>query len=75
MGYFIAFIVIIVLAAIGKIGMQKQLKKQYDEALLGTDKRKALETGRKYYSALRNGKLTQYDEQAIANDISTMKNE
>jgi hypothetical protein len=48
------------------------LKKKYNEALKGTDKKAALDAGREYYSELRRGKLTIYDEQAIANDLSTM---
>jgi len=49
-------------------------KKLYDAALLGKDKKVALELGREYYRALRDGNpITTYDEQAIANDLSTMK--
>ena len=53
----------------------KQLiKTNYEQALKGTDKNLALQLGRKYYSSLRNyGILTIYDEQALANDLSTMK--
>ncbi|MBC7554353.1 MAG: hypothetical protein H7257_10280 [Taibaiella sp.] len=43
-------------------------------ALLGTDKGEALRKGRLYYSCIRKGSLTIYDEQAIANDLTTMKN-
>ena len=50
-----------------------RLKSNYDDALTGSDKRAALAAGRAYYSALRKGKLTIYDEQAITNDISTMR--
>jgi len=32
----------------------------------------ALQAGRKYYSSLRGGILTIYDEQAIANDLSSI---
>lgn len=54
----------------------QKLKEEYDQALRGKDKKLALEAGRKYYSALRGkGKLTIYDEQAITNDLSTMKEE
>lgn len=46
----------------------------YEEALSKTDKADALKKGRDYYSALRgDGSLTIYDEQAIANDLKTMK--
>lgn len=51
----------------------EKLKNEYDNALQGIDKKKALESGRKYYAALRNkGKLTIYDEQAITNDLVAM---
>lgn len=52
----------------------KKLKEKYDSDLSGPNKREALNSGRAYYGHLRKGKgLTIYDEQAIANDISTMK--
>lgn len=50
------------------------LLQEYKAALAGTDKQKALAAGRKYYGhARRNGRLTTYDEQALANDLNTMK--
>ena len=53
---------------------QESLRKNYAEALKGTDKEMALMFGRAYYRSLRKPKeLTIYDEQAIANDLSTMK--
>lgn len=75
------FIIIVVIGIgiaiwvnVAKSNRLKQLKENYDDALRGTDKRVALETGRAYYSALReDGKLTIYDEQAITNDLSAMK--
>jgi hypothetical protein len=73
--FIIIFVIIIFMIAIGKINKTKRLKREYDDALWGDNKRKALEKGRAYYASLRsNGKLTIYDEQAITNDISTMKN-
>jgi hypothetical protein len=51
----------------------QRLKHDYEQAILSGDKLKALETGRNYYRYKRNGGLTLYDEQAIANDLSTMK--
>ncbi|MBA4851676.1 hypothetical protein [Emticicia sp. BO119] len=51
----------------------KTLKESYEAALKSEDKAKALEAGRKYYSFKRNGELTIYDEQAITNDLMTMK--
>lgn len=49
------------------------LKKNYELALQGNNKQQALAAGRAYYSSIRKDKkLTIYDEQAIANDISVM---
>lgn len=62
--------------AIRRLDAEQQLeflKKAYDIALKKGDKANALKAGREYYSALRNGLLTVYDEQAIANDLATMK--
>ncbi len=51
----------------------RKFKAEYEEALQGLDKRKALEAGRKYYRCLRaKGVLTIYDEQAITNDMAAM---
>lgn len=49
------------------------LKTEYQIALRSGDKQAALIAGRNYYSALRKGKLTIYDEQAISNDLAAMK--
>lgn len=71
----IAVVIIAALASsIGKKDKTEMLKKQYDTALRGSDKATALRAGRDYYGALRSPKpLTIYDEQAITNDLSTMK--
>jgi len=73
-------IVIAIIYFLGKAGNARnqkieKLKDQYDNALRGTNKAAALTAGRAYYAALRGpGKsLTIYDEQAIGNDIATMK--
>ncbi|GAA4748935.1 hypothetical protein GCM10023229_31970 [Flavisolibacter ginsenosidimutans] len=50
-----------------------KLEQQYKEALRSSDKHRALELGRNYYRYKRNGELTVYDEQALANDLATMK--
>ena len=50
-----------------------KLEQQYKEALRANDKGRALELGRNYYRYKRNGELTIYDEQALANDLATMK--
>lgn len=52
---------------------RNKLKQDYLNALQSTDKAKALQAGRAYYSDLRYGELTIYDEQAITNDLMTMK--
>ncbi|NHB69905.1 SHOCT domain-containing protein [Perlabentimonas gracilis] len=49
-----------------------QLRNAYRNALKNGNKTKALAIGRRYYSYLRNGKLSIYDEQAINNDINTI---
>lgn len=70
---FIVFIAIVILYGIGKSDHLKTLKRQYEQALKGADKRAALDAGRAYYSYMRDGKApTIYDEQAITNDLSTM---
>lgn len=81
MGWPILFISIFILCiiAIYKTRNWKdpiiQVKADYEAALKSDDKTKALELGRKYYSMKRTDKkLTIYDEQAITNDLSTMKN-
>jgi len=49
-------------------------KDRYEEAIRSGDRMKALELGRKYYGSLRlTGRPTIYDEQAITNDLSTIK--
>lgn len=50
----------------------EHLKNEYDRALSKGNKKEALAAGRAYYSALRNGTLTIYDEQALANDLNAM---
>lgn len=77
-GFIIVGAIIFALAKSGKNKMetQERLKKQYDIALRGKSKQAALDAGRAYYKHLRGWgqPLTIYDEQAIANDISTMSN-
>ena len=62
-----------------KIKNLKQLKENYFEAIRNKDKMQALQTGRLYYAKCRtgffgsgSGRLTIYDEQAIANDLSVI---
>lgn len=49
------------------------IKIEYDQAIKSGDRELALKLGRDYYATLRGGKLSIYDEQAIANDLSTIK--
>jgi len=50
-----------------------ELEREYKKALQNRDKPLALELGRKYYSFYRpDGRLTLYDEQAIANDLASI---
>jgi hypothetical protein len=52
----------------------EKLESEYKAALRGSDRAKALELGRIYYGNKREGgALTIYDEQALTNDLSTMK--
>ena len=72
--FFLLVLLIIFIVSEHKKGkMLKAYRKAYQDALNGNDKRKALIAGRAYYSYLRKGTLTIYDEQAINNDINTMK--
>ena len=68
------FITIVILIARDKQKKTANLKIEFEQALLGTDKRLALAKGREYYASLRSdGKLTIYDEQSLTNDLNTMK--
>lgn len=52
----------------------KLLESIYQSNLCGTNKSEALRSGRAYYSSLRKDDiLTIYDEQAISNDLNSMK--
>lgn len=60
----------------GNRAIKKQnavLWQQYQQALKAGDKQKALNAGRTYYAAVRGGKLSIYDEQALNNDLQAMK--
>ena len=50
-----------------------EIKSRYDKAIKDGNKALALELGRQYYSKLRGGHLSIYDEQAITNDLATIK--
>lgn len=72
----ILFLGIIVLI-IGAINDRNNadLKRQYNNDLANGNKSKALISGRAYYKSKRgSGELTIYDEQAITNDLLTMRN-
>jgi hypothetical protein len=77
-GGFVFLVLLVILAwvisAVVKSNVTKNKKAKYDAALARGDKSAALSLGREYYASMRSDrKLTIYDEQAIANDISTMK--
>lgn len=57
----------------GRKALLKQKQEVYIKALKSGDKTKALDAGRDFYSCMRRGRLTIYDEQAINNDLSIMK--
>lgn len=76
-GAIVIIVIFFILRLSGRFTMKdreiiEQLKKEYEDALKSGDKYNALCKGRKYYSAIRGGKLAIYDEQALANDISTI---
>jgi uncharacterized membrane protein len=85
-GNFIAIAVVVfilwaIFTVILKVGVyQQKLKKQYEDALDALRKSPsnnklrttALLAGRKYFEALRNGTLSIYDEQRIANDLAAI---
>jgi predicted nucleic acid-binding protein len=51
----------------------ERLLQEYESALSGSDKKKALKAGRLYHAmSKKNKSLTLYDEIAIANDLSVM---
>ncbi len=50
-----------------------ELRHEYSLALQSGDKEEALAVGRKYYQNLRNGEITESDEQAISRDLSLIK--
>lgn len=73
---FLAIIVVVVLGVVGviKANQVQKNKEAYLSAISRGDKAAALMLGRVYYASARDdGKLTIYDEQAIANDLATMK--
>lgn len=57
----------------GKNALIAEKWKAYRNAIESGNKQAALNAGRAYYAELRGGELTMYDEQAIANDLSTIK--
>lgn len=61
------------IAVVARIALIEKKEIVYQKALMGEDKQLALKLGREYYHAVRGGNLTIYDEQALTNDLSTMK--
>ena len=52
---------------------QHRLWSEYRDALRSGDKQSALRLGRQYYSDVRGGKLSMYDEEAMNNDLAAME--
>jgi hypothetical protein len=52
---------------------RERLEQAYRHAMTSGDKAAALQAGRAHFSFIRNGNLTNYDEQALTNDLSIMK--
>ncbi|WP_338876925.1 hypothetical protein WBJ53_14815 [Spirosoma sp. SC4-14] len=69
---FLGIVALVILVNVQRGRKEAELKAIYDDALRSGNKSRALAAGRAYYSHLRKGKLTIYDEQAITNDLSTM---
>jgi hypothetical protein len=69
---FFGVVIISVLLQIRKYKELHRLWIDYDVAKLIGDKAKALEAGRAFYKR-KNGNLTIYDEQNLANELSTIK--
>ncbi len=76
MNFFIFLIGVIIAYALiirythGK--QQKELRSLYDIALRSGNKYEAYDAAKSYYTHLRKGKLTMYDEQEIVRDMSAM---
>ncbi|MBD0285136.1 MAG: hypothetical protein ICV51_05470 [Flavisolibacter sp.] len=70
----ILFIVLIPYNRKRKNNQYSVLRYLYKEALKNEDKAMALEAGRKYYSALRGGRLLPKDEQKLQKELSRMDN-
>ncbi len=51
---------------------QKELRSLYDMALRSGNKYEAYDAAKSYYTHLRKGKLTMYDEQEIVRDMIAM---
>lgn len=73
----IAFIVLLVM--LWKVNHDQQqkeaireLKEKYEQALIDGNKEEAIDCGRKYYSKIRNGELSFYDEETILRDVSML---
>ena len=50
----------------------RKLRKRYQEALQGTNKKLALESGKEFYKFIRDGSITIFDEIIIAEDVASM---
>jgi hypothetical protein len=69
-GIIVVIGVIVYLVNNSKSDKSQELYTAYRRALASKNKAVALEAGRAYYAFKRNGTLSMYDEQAIANDLA-----
>ena len=65
-------IIFIAVKSFNKTDRLKQLRERYEKALQGTDKEEALSAGRAYYSFLRGGEHSNYDDAVINHEIASM---
>lgn len=70
LGVGMTIIIVIAVIIYNRNDTQKQLKDDYETALRGTDKTKAIEAGRAYYRFLRGNELTIEDEQIILKETA-----
>jgi hypothetical protein len=71
-GCIVIFAAVAILIQRGRKLIAKDKEAKYKQLLKSGNKELALKAARDYYSYLRGGRLSLYDEQAIANDLATM---
>jgi ABC-type siderophore export system fused ATPase/permease subunit len=68
----VIFMTVAILIQRGRKLIAKEKEAKYKQLLKSGNKELALKAAREYYSYLRGGRLSIYDEQAISNDLATM---